>query len=107
MTQHPLCMNIKMILKEKDPAQKPLQITKLAIGKPGGVDPEVDDYDTLVTVKCLECQKQLDHGSLPALAGLVEQVLLSQSAYFSQTIEEWELKLEECKHTINLDQTGA
>jgi hypothetical protein len=43
-----------MVLKEKDPAkQKPVQITKLAIGKPGGVDPDVDDYDTIVTVKCL------------------------------------------------------
>ncbi len=54
MSQHPLSMNIQMVLKEKDPTkQKPVQITKLAIGKPGGVDPEVDDYDTIVTVKCL------------------------------------------------------
>ena len=54
-------MNIKMVLKEKDPAKKPAQITKLAIGKPGGVDADVDDYDTIVTVKCLQCNKELDH----------------------------------------------
>ena len=45
-------MNIKMVLKEAE-ERKPVQITKLAIGKPGGIDPEVDNYDTIVTVKCL------------------------------------------------------
>lgn len=82
MTQHPLTMNIKMVLKEKDPAKKPAQITKLAIGKSGGVDPDVDDYDTVVTVKCLQCNKELDHKQ-PIVAGLVDSVLQSQSAYFS------------------------
>jgi ubiquitin carboxyl-terminal hydrolase 5/13 len=81
-SQHPLTMNIKMVLKERDPAKKPAQITKLAIGKPGGVDADVDDYDTIVTVKCLQCNKELDHRQ-PILAGLVDSVLLSQSAYFS------------------------
>ena len=99
-------MNIKMIPKEKQEGQKPAQITKLAIGKPGGVDPDVDDFDTIVTVKCFACNKALDNRS-PVLAGLVDSVLLSQSAYFSQTLQEWELKLEACEHTLLLDQTGA
>jgi ubiquitin carboxyl-terminal hydrolase 5/13 len=98
-------MNIKMVEKEKG-EKKPVQITKLAIGKPGGIDPDVDDYDTIVTVKCLNCNKELDNRQ-PMLAGLVDSVLLSQSAYFSQTIQEWELKLEPCEHTLTLDQTGA
>lgn len=86
--------------------QKPAQITKLAIGKPGGIDPDIDNYDTLVSLKCLECNKQLDHTN-PIVAGLVDSVLLAQSAYFSSTLQEWELKLESCTHTQNLDQSNA
>jgi ubiquitin carboxyl-terminal hydrolase 5/13 len=85
---------------------KPAQITKLAIGKPGGIDPDVDNYDTIVTLKCLECNKALDH-TQPQISGLIDSVLLSQSAYFSQTLQEWELKLESCDHTRNLDQSTA
>ena len=69
-------MNIKLVLKENDPANKPVHMSKLAIGKPSGVDPDVDDYDTIVTVKCLQCNKELDHRQ-PILAGLVDSVLLS------------------------------
>jgi len=99
---HPLTMNIKKILKVDEQEKKPQQITKLAIGKPGGVDAEQDDYDTIVTVKCLACNKAFDHRS-PLLSGLVDSILLSQSAYFQQTISEWELKLEPCEHTLTLD----
>lgn len=37
---HPLTMNIKKILKVDKEEKKPQQITKLAIGKPGGIDAE-------------------------------------------------------------------
>jgi hypothetical protein len=37
---HPLTMNIKKILKVEEQENKPQQITKLAIGKPGGIDAE-------------------------------------------------------------------
>lgn len=59
-----------------------------------------------MTVKCLACSKALDNRS-SQLSGLVDSILLSQSAYFQQTISEWELKLEQCEHTLTLDQTGA
>ena len=64
-----------MIPKEQGEKQ-PIKITKLAIGKPGGVDPDVDEYDTVVAVKCQACNKALDHRS-PVLSGLVDSVLLS------------------------------
>jgi uncharacterized UBP type Zn finger protein len=69
---------------------------------PGGIDPEVDKYDTLVELKCLECDKVLDH-TQPIVSSLVDSILLSQSAYFQQTLQEWELKLEGCEHTLTLD----
>ena len=37
----------------------------------------------------------------------MDSVLFAQSAYVSQTILEWELKLEQCEHTLTLYQTGA
>ena len=57
-TGNPLVMNIKKVKKESD---GPTKVTKLAIGKPGGVDPETDNYDTIVTVYCHKCDKNLDH----------------------------------------------
>jgi len=50
-------MNIKMTPKALDEtgALKPQQVTKLAIGKPGGVDAETDKYDTSVFVFCRLC----------------------------------------------------
>lgn len=78
----------------------------MAIGKPGGIDPEQDDFETVVTLKCLACNKALDHTNA-SVSGLVDSVLLAQSAYFSQTLSEWELKLEGCEHTLTLDQTGS
>ena len=51
-------MNIKLTPKAIDESTgqpKPQQITKLAIGKPGGIDAETDKYDTSVVVHCREC----------------------------------------------------
>jgi len=53
-TEHPLVMNIRMVPKPKDD-NKLVQVTKLAIGKPGGIDAEQDKYDTVVSVYCHAC----------------------------------------------------
>jgi len=39
--------------------EKPKEITKLAIGKPGGVDAEADKWDTNVKIFCTPCHKEL------------------------------------------------
>jgi hypothetical protein len=51
-------MNIKKTAKAN--IDMPTKVTKLAIGKPGGVDPETDRFDTSVTVYCNKCKKYLD-----------------------------------------------
>ena len=105
LNAHPIYMNIKMVEKpaEKDEEgeDKPKEITKLAIGKPGGVDLDTDKYDTLATVFCYGCQKELplDAVSKP----LVDSVLLANSAFNASTIAEWEVKLNDCEHTVTLD----
>ena len=57
-TGHPLVMIIK---KTKKATDGPVKVTKLAIGKPGGIDPETDNYDTSVSVYCHFCKKYLNH----------------------------------------------
>ena len=39
--------------KDEDGKPAPEKITKLAIGKPGGIDADTDKYDTTVTVVCM------------------------------------------------------
>mmetsp|Transcript_5447 Transcript_5447/g.9202 ORF Transcript_5447/g.9202 Transcript_5447/m.9202 type:complete len:152 (+) Transcript_5447:3-458(+) len=74
---HQIVLNIKKVLKEE--ANKPVEITKVAIGVPGGIDPLVDKYDTKVSVHCHGCDKDLDHSNA-MVKPLVDSILLSQSA---------------------------
>lgn len=102
-------MNIKLTPKAIDQATgqlKPQQVTKLAIGMPGGVDAETDKYDTAVVVHCRECQSDIPLTDA-RVASLVDSVLLSQSAYNQSAISEWELELKTCAHIKNLDQSAA
>ncbi len=44
-------------MDRKDQTQvKPKEITKLAIGLPGGVDVEADKWETTATAHCLTCK---------------------------------------------------
>ena len=49
LTGNPIYCNIKMIKKPEVEGQQK-EITKLAIGKPGGIDLEADRYDTVTAV---------------------------------------------------------
>jgi ubiquitin carboxyl-terminal hydrolase 5/13 len=76
-------MNLKLTAKA-EPAnkdEKPVEkVTKLAIGKPGGIDAETDKYDTNALVYCKLCDAPLPMDN-PKVASLVDSVLLAQSAY--------------------------
>lgn len=103
-TGNPLVLNIKMVPKQAD--GEAAKVTKLAIGKPGGIDAETDKYDTTVSVWCHCCQRALDH-TRPEVAPIVDSILLAQSAYNQEAVGEWELELKPCPCVLNLDQTGA
>jgi len=60
----------------KNAGGQPAQVTKLAIGKPGGIDADTDKYDTIVQVWCHACQRALDH-TRPEVAPLVDSLLLA------------------------------
>lgn len=78
------------------------KITKLAIGKPGGIDADTDKFDTHASVICKLCNAQLPTEE-PDVASIVDSILLAQSAYNANSISEWEQELKTCQHTENLD----
>ena len=98
-------MNLKKV--KKAGAQEEIQrVTKLAIGKPGGIDPETDNYEERVIVHCLCCQKNLDV-THPKIQPLVDSILLAQSANMETQVAEWEQEIKTCEHILMLDQSGA
>jgi len=72
-THHSLVLRIfktpKTDIEEK-------KVTKLAIGKPGGVDAETDKFDTSVKVYCHACDTFIDH-TIPEVASIVDSILLA------------------------------
>ncbi len=79
-SEHAIFMNIKLVPKAEKSEAEPEKITKLAIGKPGGIDADTDKYDTVATVCCKLCQKELPMSN-PEVASMVDSILLAQSAY--------------------------
>ena len=101
-------MNLKMTpkaepMEEDGQEKKPQEITKLAIGKPGGIDAETDKYDTSATVCCGTCKKDIPI-SHPKVASMVDSILLSNSAYTASAVSEWEQDIKACPCTDNLNQ---
>ena len=94
------------IFKTPKAVDAPAKVTKLAIGKPGGIDPETDRWETSVKVYCHACDVYLDHTN-PQIAPLVDSVLLAQSASEQSAVAEWELEVQPCEHTLTLDQSTA
>ena len=85
---------------------KPQEITKLAIGKPGGIDAETDKYDTTITVLCKKCQQELPLSN-PKVASMVDSIQLANSAYLTNAVSEWEQEIKACPCVENLDQSNA
>jgi ubiquitin carboxyl-terminal hydrolase 5/13 len=98
-------MNIKMTEKVLAEGEKK-EVTKLAIGKPGGVDAEADKWDTNAKVFCTSCKVDFSNEN-EKVANMIKSVMLAQSAFNDSTITEWELELTPCAHTKNLDQSSS
>ncbi len=64
LANHPLVLNIRKIKIEKtEEEQSKNQITKLAIGMPGGADFE-DKWENLPKVYCNVCKADIDYVSI-------------------------------------------
>lgn len=68
------------------------RVTKLAIGKAGGVDADADKYETRAHVFCYHCNLKLDMNH-EKVKPVVDSILQAQSALEASTVKEWELEL--------------
>lgn len=95
-------MRIEKIKTNSDP----IVVSKIAIGKSGGIDCEADRYETQITVYCHSCNAFLDKTN-QKIANMVDSVLIAQSAFEQTTVGEWEMEYTACEHTLTLDQSEA
>ena len=98
-------LNIKERKKEKnDKKEEPKTITKLAIGKPGGADFTGDEWEQLLEVRCLQCDKALEYEKNNQIKSLVTSVLNASSENEKEDIKAWEEEIFPCEHTLTLKQ---
>lgn len=91
---------------EGEEGTKKAQITKLAIGKEGGID-----ADKKFEVETAYQYRYLGQGESPIkeaeLAGLIKSVLEAETASKKTEIEAWEAQILPCEHTLTLNQETA
>lgn len=83
---------------------KKIIITKLAIGKPGGVDLEPEKWEMKLKILCLNCKKDFSTDLNEIIKNTVNYILNSSSASESNELKAWELEIKPCKHTLELVQ---
>ncbi|KRX02624.1 UBA-like protein [Pseudocohnilembus persalinus] len=108
---HPLVLEFKIIpdeekiqeYEQKRKENEGKEITKLAIGKPGGFqDLDSNEFTKTVTkLKCLKCNITLPEESLE---GIVKSVKQTDSAFKKQDLIQWEDEAFPCEHTLTLQQ---
>lgn len=74
-------------------------MTKLAIA----AETEEDRYDTALTAKCIECQKELDLTNAK-LAPVVDGILKAHTFSRKEEVKAWEQELTTCEHILTLQQ---
>lgn len=77
-------------------------MSKLSIA----AETEEDRYDTHTTVKCLECNVELDKSN-EKLAPVVEGILKANTFSRKEEVKAWEQELTSCEHILMLQQTPA
>ena len=102
LQQHPLALSIQKICKNPTATFDPVKITKLAIGKPGGIDFQAEEYETITKLICLQCNKEVKPSN--DTQQLVTQILNAHTVSEQFTLKEWEAELIECKHCKDLKQ---
>lgn len=74
-------------------------MSKLAIA----AETEEDRYDTSLSAKCLECDKELDISN-PKLAPVIDGVMKANTFSRKEEVKAWEQELTTCEHILMLQQ---
>ncbi|KAJ3463826.1 hypothetical protein MRS44_008612 [Fusarium solani] len=99
LKSHPLALNIRRTRKVVERDEPPAKMSKLAIA----AETEEDRYDTALSVKCLECNTELDRTS-PKLAPMVDSILKANTFSRKEEVKAWEQELTSCEHILMLQQ---
>ena len=65
----------------------------MAIGKPGGADFSGDEWEQILEVKCLICQKSFEYEKDNEIKSLVTSVLNAASENQKDDIKAWEIEI--------------
>ncbi|KAK9786717.1 putative Ubiquitin carboxyl-terminal hydrolase [Seiridium cardinale] len=96
---HPLALNIRRTRKHVVKNEPPAKMTKLAIA----AETEADRYDTHTTVKCLECDTEIDAFN-PKIAPVVDGIMKANTFSRQEEVKAWEQELTSCEHLLLLQQ---
>src|SRR3569833_1089896 len=96
---HPLVLNIRRSRKVIVRDESPLKMSKLAIS----AETETDRYDTALTVRCLECDVELDKSDA-SLSAVVDGVMSANTFSRKEEVKAWEQTLTSCEHILPLQQ---
>lgn len=98
---HSIYLNICKHVEKETPTHE--DITKLAIGTPGGGGMEIEKVTYTYALLCFSCQKKVDH--IPTeYEGLVKSIEQHQSAFEKTQIVSWELEQNPCPHSRSIVQ---
>lgn len=110
--KHCLFLNIKEeLIIENDNSinqndNKNSEITKLAIGKPGGADllGLGERFEKKLTLFCYNCSCNISTEANSLVSNTVKYIVNSSSSTESDSIKAWELEINPCEHTLTLVQ---
>ncbi|TAQ83689.1 hypothetical protein B7494_g7979 [Chlorociboria aeruginascens] len=96
---HPLVLNIQRSRRVVVRDEPPQKISKLSIA----AETEADRYDYKTTVRCYECNCDIDNPS-GKLATVVEGVMKANTFSRQAEVKAWEQEWSTCEHILSLQQ---
>lgn len=96
---HPLVLNVRRTRKIIERDEPPPKISKLAIA----AETEADRYDTSLSVRCLECNVDLDKSDAK-LAPVIDGIMTANTFSRQEEVKAWEQEIISCEHVLTLQQ---
>lgn len=107
LSNHCVFVNIKEVKIESDEdinSKDKVVITKLAIGKEGGIDFDKEKWEIKTEILCLKCNKNYPSNVNQEIENNVKTILNSASSNQKESIKAWENEIFPCEHTLTLVQ---
>lgn len=93
-------------IDSQEPPKTSSDITKLAIGKPGGADFSNEKWELHLNLHCYDCNSRIPTDLNTKIDNIVKYILNCSSASEKESIKAWELEIHPCEHSLYLHQTS-